>query len=207
LVLEYAMYKRAGRFFQGLAQRGERKEGSHRRTSILFVSVPGTRFFPQRRLVDALDAEVASVTPSLRKRQDVSDPIVSPRRSRAEVVLGQRVYLVRFTLRTNPSVQFLKIGVSAFDLLARFQQDRQNYDFVVIAESAARGADALKIEAAFHAAFIKDRTRPRVPLASGNTECYRYTEETMKRMAEILSAIGSDNAPISGRQKRRFRNY
>jgi hypothetical protein len=198
------MYKRAGRFFQGLAQRDQHTLGSPKRSSSLFVETPESRLSQQRELVSSLDAEVASVTPSLRKRQDVPSPVILPRRSRGEVISGQRVYLVLFTLRTNRTLQFLKIGVSAFDLLARFQQDRQNYDFVVIAESEAKGSDAFKIETAFHRAFFKDRIRPKVPLASGNTECYRYTEETMKRMADILSAIGSDNEPQAhGRQRRK----
>ena len=143
-------------------------------------------------IVQRLDAEVRDVTPSLRKRPTIDERARTrePVERRTDIVEGRRLYLVLFTLRTNPSVQFIKVGISRLDLLARFQRDAVNYEFEIITEGErARDADAKTAEAAFHAAFLIHRQKPVVRLASGNTECYRYTDELLRKMREVITGL------------------
>lgn len=142
-----------------------------------------------RALADRLDRSVAAATPSLRKKTVVrSVPTFKSRRKQSRPKDAKRVYLVKFTLRRDCGVQFLKIGISAIAIRARFQCDERNYDVAILAESEWLSMrDAALTESALHAAFRSAKFRPPVLLASGNTECFAYSEDNRCRMANIIS--------------------
>lgn len=140
---------------------------------------------PRRALVDRLNAEVASVTPSLRRHRENTPASAAKRASRKRE--GGRVYVVRF-LSACGRVSFVKIGVSGMELAARFQADWENYSFECLMESEwMDGRDALALEQALHHAYRRRRYRPPIPLATGNTECYQFGDE-LNDLIEIVRA-------------------
>lgn len=103
---------------------------------------------------------------------------------------GQRVYLVLFQLRSDPRVSFLKVGISAYDIRARFRSDLGLYKVSLLAESARfLGRDAETAEHAIHRAFHKSRVWPSVRLMSGNSECFAHTEANLRQFVDIVNAI------------------
>lgn len=183
------MYKRAGRFH---AAHGRKITGRHNLTMYDRLGEK-MQFGFRPAVIQRLEAEVRDVTPSLRKRSTIDERAIlaaSKRQKRARETEGRRVYLVLFTLRSNPAVRFIKVGISRLDLMARFQRELGNYEIKIIAETErARNADAVALEAAFHAAFSALRHSPCVRLASGNTECYQHTEQNLRRMREIIEGL------------------
>jgi hypothetical protein len=103
----------------------------------------------------------------------------------------QRVYLVLFTNLANPSIQFLKIGVSSMPtLLARFSKDLHSYKIEALASSPRYPVqDALALEKAIHAAFRSDSCRPSIRLSSGNTECYVYSEANARKFVALINRL------------------
>lgn len=140
-----------------------------------------------RDLGRRLDAEVARAC----GRQLKAEIAEKTRPVRKKTMLnGQRIYLVAFTLLDDPSLRFLKVGVSASDIRARFRLDLKRYSIELLAESQRlTGSDALTAEQAVHAAFRKGRYRPKVPLASGNSECYECSEKNLVIFVNIVNAI------------------
>jgi hypothetical protein len=187
------MYKNAGKFLNGL--NGSQRPG---RFSRGFTSSDrlGRQDRQERddiphwkRLARRLDEEVARVTPSHKTKKEYSDP------RRVKVVQGalqdgKRVYLVAFALLRDPEIKFVKIGISSFDIRARFRPDLRNYKVDLLAESQRfTDAGAIHAEQAIHAAFRKSRRRPSIPLRSGNTECYAYSEENLLTFVGIVNSI------------------
>jgi hypothetical protein len=159
------MYKSAGRFQQRLARKPRNK-----------LSRPLRRFGEPKLMLNRLDAEVARATPSLRKR--------------TESVATKRVYFVRFTLRSDPHVTFVKIGVTAYAITERFFLDLDRYDIAVICETPHLPERmALSREADLHNAFKKFSFYPKVRLRSGgNTECYLLYGKPYDRVIEIIKS-------------------
>ena len=154
------MFKQAGKFFNRL-------KGGHRRGCFTTDMV-----------------STASLTTIVPHRYPA--PKISP----MGPTVGSRLYLVRFVSKADPDETFLKVGISSMAVNARFQGDFALYNVETIALSAIfRGADALIIEKSLHRAFRAFSFRPRVPLKSGNTECYECTERNALRFAEIVNAI------------------
>lgn len=103
---------------------------------------------------------------------------------------GARVYLVRFTLRSDSKVAFLKVGMSGMAIEARFQSDAGRYKVEAIASSPFfSGPDALLVEKSIHRALLGKRHVPVTRLKTGNTECYVYDEVSMRRFADIVNAV------------------
>jgi hypothetical protein len=104
------------------------------------------------------------------------------------IIPQQRIYLVRFVGKAAIVESFLKVGISSLNTSARFQCDLVNYDIELIAISSTTGHDAYLLEQAIHSAYKKDRYRPKARLMSGNTECYRYSEELLRKLSDIVEA-------------------
>ena len=186
------MYKQAGKFTNRLSGKGRRGRFN---TQLSTSSSIGRQdrhagYVSQhwRSIAARLDAEAALAQG---KQPKAPRPDQAPPRPRKMTALdGSRVYLVAFTLRSDPDIRFVKVGVSSYDIRARFRQDLARYEIALLAESQRLvGEDAAAAERAVHAAFIRDRRRPPVRLASGNTECYAYTEQNLRRFVDIVNTI------------------
>ena len=137
-------------------------------------------------LAKRLDAEVASVTPSFFSKMKTLPP--RKRRRKRHDRGGKRIYLAHFVLRADPTVQFLKVGISSLNLDARFEVDRANYEIKALAESEFIATkDARLMESAFHSAFRTHRFFPTVSLATGNTECFAYSEDLVDRLRRFIT--------------------
>lgn len=182
------MYKAASRFNNSLVRRGGNKFNRFStRMSGSFDAVDRHTWHEwHAEEARALDASAARVTPSLRKKPTIKPIVVTKLKSPVNV--GTSVYLVRFTLKTDRSVSFVKVGVSSVGISARFCRDRSNYDISTICKyDHLSRRDALAIEGAIHRAFYDKRIRPPVRLASGNTECFRDTESFVIDVSNIIT--------------------
>ena len=186
------MYKQAGKFLSRL-NGGSRRRRFNAGLSTSVVMGRQDRhagWVSQywRDVIARLDAEAAT---AIGKKPKAPATTPRPRPPRKATVLdGTRVYLVAFTLRADPSVQFIKVGVSAYDIRARFRPDLTRYEVALLAESQRlTGGDAAMAERAVHLAFRKEHCRPPVRLTSGNTECYAHTERNLRLFVGIVNAI------------------
>lgn len=106
------------------------------------------------------------------------------------VIFFARIYLVKFTHKSDTSIQFLKVGMSTMSPDARFIADVSNYYFEVVALSASFSIkDALIMEKSIHRALLAEKHRPICPLKSGNTECYSFNESSMKIFSELVNNL------------------
>jgi hypothetical protein len=148
-----------------------------------------------------------------RRNLTMYDAIRMPKhfRNRPKVVPAPEsqklLYMVRLTLIRQPALSFIKIGISGAGLEARFRQDARNYSFEQLALSATMTeGDALAIETAFHEVYHAFHFRSPVPLASGNTECYRMPDEALPSAIAMIAAqrgrskpmVAQDDAPPIG---------
>ena len=98
------------------------------------------------------------------------------------------VYVVRFVLKSDPSVTFIKVGITGSNPILRFKIDEKKFRLEVIEQTGTmRAADALAMEAALLELFRDQQFRSPVPLASGNTECFVYTPDLQTKMKEIVN--------------------
>jgi hypothetical protein len=166
--------------------------------SIARRAVSGGEIVGFRRVWDAdpmvrrLDAEAARVNEGLRGndvagRTPIYEHKLVPAPTKKRKGCDKRVYVARFVLKGRRDIQFLKIGISSLDLDARFQIDREKYEIIILAESEYfSNRDAMITEKSLHRAFKFSRKRPVVPLSSGNTECFSYSDETAQRMKDFV---------------------
>lgn len=159
------MYKSTSLFQQRLARKP--RKGSPRRIQLW-------RLDKSRLLLDRLDAEVAKVTPSLRKR---NEPM-------------KRIYFIRFTLLADRHHTFVKIGITSNSIDERFILDIDQYCIEVIIQSSFMPSKiAVLREAALHREFKRFSYRPLVYLRSGgNTECYTLYGKPFYRVIEIIKS-------------------
>jgi len=186
------MYKASNRFQNSL--RGAAKRGRYNGGMVLSTAnMTPIRSEPHwLQLVRRLDAEVAKAKAATTPQRNavVETPSAHRRRRRKKPLDGQRIYLVRFTLRADPTETFIKVGISSMDIRARFQPDGRLYSVELIAESNRFSPrDARLMEQSIHVAFLKSRYWPSIRLRSGNTECYQHTEQNVQRFSEIVKAV------------------
>ena len=187
------MYKAASRFLRSQSSTG-RSRGRFNTQMSTSAHVGrqdrhNTHHMSANGLAQRLDAEVAR---SQGKEIKAGRPRPQTARPRKSSVLeeGSRLYLVLFTLRSDATKQFLKVGISRYDVRARFRGDMIHFDVNLVAESAKMDRrDAKALEHAIHTAFRKSRRYPPVRLMSGNTECYGYTEENVMTFAGIVQSV------------------
>lgn len=130
-----------------------------------------------------LDEEAANA--GWAKIKEKSGPSLVKRQTR--VSWRPRIYVVMFVLKKDRDVRFLKIGISRYAIEARFGADLRHYDVYLLAQSCRHlEVDALTIEGALHREFAEEKFRPEIPLCSGNTECFRFRNETLLRMAQLI---------------------
>jgi hypothetical protein len=100
------------------------------------------------------------------------------------------VYVVAFVLRADPSIKFLKIGITTHDVPGRFAADSEIYHFAVVHQISAESTQhALAMERSLHELFRTHRFRPPMPLRSGgNSECFAYSDALEARMADLISS-------------------
>ncbi len=104
------------------------------------------------------------------------------------------VYVVRFILRSDPSLTFIKVGITSANPMHRFKLDAKKFDLIVIETiKGLKRNDALALEAALLELFAPKNFRPPVVLGSGNSECFVYTEELQEEMKSLLSSY---NKPV-----------
>ena len=104
--------------------------------------------------------------------------------------LFSRIYLVKFTHKSDSSIQFLKLGMSTMSPDARFIADIANYTIEVIALSDSFNInDALTLEKSIHRSLLAERHRPICLLKSGNTECYSFSESSLKIFSDIVNNV------------------
>ena len=90
------------------------------------------------------------------------------------------------TLKQKPDVSFLKVGITRNTVEHRFKDDMDKYDMEVIAVSGKIRRDrAFTFEQNILLAAKSVQYYPRVPLLSGNTECFKFSNEN-QQMLKIL---------------------
>ena len=100
-----------------------------------------------------------------------------------------RVYVVRFILRGDDRYTFIKVGVSGARIDERFAADHDHYRLQTLSEGIWRTwSDSEAFETSIHNSLRPHALRPRVPLASGNTECYADAAEVLKTLRHIGGA-------------------
>lgn len=158
------MYKRSSKFQQGLRQRGHKLHNAKMESSYV-------KYFQHR------------------DNSNNQTEVENTQKSTPKIVKydTQYVYLVRFISKIT-NEKFLKIGISRYNINARFQTDMKYFDIYLLTESEAYyPKDAYYIEQSLHKVFKKYKYLPIQKLSSGNTECFEYSEDTVSLMKELIT--------------------
>jgi hypothetical protein len=100
------------------------------------------------------------------------------------------VYLCSFRPRQKSAMDFVKIGISAREIVERFRDDLGNYEvFLLVRSVRLPEPDALTFEDALHRLFERFKYYPSIPLKSGNSECFRPDDEALGKMKRFICAI------------------
>lgn len=112
--------------------------------------------------------------------------VIRPRRRGQDKAF---VYALKFTLIDDPSVVFIKIGVTC-NIKNRFLNDADRFSWEILSKTnRVSRDDALTIEASILESLATFKTIPVVPLQSGNTECLVWSESTEVKVKEIFAGI------------------